>query len=115
MTANMCSRFLRELVEQGVSLHALGNFIKVLEQLLPLFGDIDRLLVTLGRFLQAVPSSPAAVASFEKDPESLGAASWRFLRRAHFSARLSLPSPMFGKLFEEVVVGQKSGSPCAML
>ena len=64
-------QIFRELVEQGVSLHALGNFIKVLEQLLPLFGDIDRLLVTLGRFLEAVPSSPAAVASFEKDPESL--------------------------------------------
>ena len=63
-------QIFRELVEQGVSFHALGNFINVLEQLLPLFGDIDRLLVTLGRFLKAVPSSPAAVASFEKDPES---------------------------------------------
>ncbi|MBT6054499.1 MAG: hypothetical protein HOH16_03605, partial [Planctomycetaceae bacterium] len=64
-------RIFKRLAEQGVSLHALGNLIKSLGQLLPLFGDADRLLVTLGRFLQVVPSPSAAVAIFEEDPEAL--------------------------------------------
>ncbi|MBT4886861.1 MAG: bifunctional [glutamate--ammonia ligase]-adenylyl-L-tyrosine phosphorylase/[glutamate--ammonia-ligase] adenylyltransferase [Planctomycetaceae bacterium] len=64
-------RIFKILAEQGVSLHALGNLIKSLGQLLPLFGDADRLLVTLGRFLQVVPSPSAAVAIFEEDPEAL--------------------------------------------
>ncbi len=64
-------RIFKRLAEQGVSLDVLGNLVKALGQLLPLYGDADRLLVALGRFLQAVPILPAAVSIFEQDPESL--------------------------------------------
>ena len=65
------SQVFKKLVEQELDFDLLRFLIEDLERLLPLFGEADRLLVTLNRFLQAVRSPHATIALFEQEPESL--------------------------------------------
>ena len=67
------SQVFKKLVSQEVDIDLLGRLIKILERLLPLYGEADRLLVTLGRFLQAVGSPLSTIALFEREPEALEA------------------------------------------
>ena len=67
------SQVFKKLVSQDVDVDLLGRLIKILERLLPLYGEADRLLVTLGRFLQAVGSPLSTIALFEREPEALEA------------------------------------------
>ena len=65
------SQVFKKLVAQEVDFDLLGWFIKILERLLPLYGEADRLLVTLGRFLQAAGSPRSTIALFKQEPEAL--------------------------------------------
>ena len=67
------SQVFKRLVSQDVDVDLLGRLIKILERILPLYGEADRLLVTLGRFLQAVESPLSTIALFEHEPEALEA------------------------------------------
>ena len=63
----------KALQEDGIDYDLLSCFIDGLEQLLPKYSEADRLLVTLGRYLQAVESPLSTVALFDREPESLKA------------------------------------------
>ena len=63
----------KALQEGGIDYDLLSCFIDCLEQLLPKYSEADRLLVTLGRYLQAVESPLSTVALFDREPESLKA------------------------------------------
>jgi len=67
------SQVFNKLVALEVNFDLLECLIKSLERLLPLYSEADRLLITLGRFLQTVRSPLSTVALFEQEPESLEA------------------------------------------
>ena len=67
------SQVFKRLVSQDVDVDLLGLLIKILERILPLYGEADRLLVSLDRFLQAVESPLSTIALFEHEPEALEA------------------------------------------
>jgi glutamate-ammonia-ligase adenylyltransferase len=69
--ADAVERMFRGLGERGLTADLLTWLATELRRLLPLLGDADRVLVTLGRFLEAVASPLSAAALFERDPAAL--------------------------------------------